>query len=140
MDEFNPASSNVFQGVYQPKPELNGMVYISSIERDLVVAMANNLSCYRINYSLGVQLDHNGIYTWIYPEDITNLRCDGLVEYCYEFYGFRIFGPDYYWNISKNDFYNIQSIHSFGAISPLSQAVNYMKRVEPPVPPAWPWP
>lgn len=29
-------------------------------------------------------ISHSATETWIYPEDISKLRCDGVVEFCYE--------------------------------------------------------
>ena len=38
----------------------------------------------------------------IQPDEIASIRCDGGVEYCYEYNGHRIFGKSSAWNISKN--------------------------------------
>jgi hypothetical protein len=39
-------------------------------------------------------LRHNSTYTNIYPNEIDHLRCDGLVEYCYEFNGYWVWGKN----------------------------------------------
>ena len=59
------------------------------------------------------------------PYDIKSLRCDGIVEYCYEWQNVRIFGSDARWDISKNDQGN-KDHHSGTATTPKKQAQNYM--------------
>ncbi len=62
----------------------------------------------------------------IEPYDIASLRCDGLVEYCYEYYGYRVFGSDDSWDISKpgSTFH-----HSASNIMPKVQAQQYLSQV-----------
>lgn len=31
------------------------------------------------------------------------MRCDGVVEYIYEWYSYRVFGNDTQWDVTKND-------------------------------------
>jgi len=57
----------------------------------------------RISYTLVDMLHYNQRgQTYVLSDDVTNLRCDGLVEYCYEWYNFPIL-TDYtgQWDISK---------------------------------------
>ncbi len=40
--------------------------------------------------------------TWVYPRHITKIRCDGVIEYVYEWHGYRVGGADGKWDISRN--------------------------------------
>lgn len=55
------------------------------------------------------------------------MRCDGLVEYCYEYNNVRISGPDSSWNIALAETAN-QNWHNglLTVISPKIQAFTYM--------------
>jgi HEAT repeats/Secretion system C-terminal sorting domain len=89
-------------------------------DRRNIVSTAVALSGYDIGYPVSVlgnvdMLSHEtSPGSWVDEYEITELRCDGLVEYCYELWGFEIWGKnsDHY-NISKtewveehNDFYS----------------------------------
>ena len=64
----------------------------------------------------------------IQPSIITNIRCDGVVEYVYEYYGYRVGGSDSYWNISINSLGN-KNEHSSFNITPKKQNENLLYRV-----------
>ena len=66
----------------------------------------------------------------IEPHMIIGFRCDGLVEYVYEYHGYRIYGNDARWDISKPG--NIPH-HAIG-VTPRIQAQNHMRRVTTAVP------
>lgn len=40
-------------------------------------------------------------YRWIEPSDIITMRCDAVVEFCYEYNGIRLLGPEGAWDISS---------------------------------------
>ncbi len=132
FDDF--LSNNTFQGVYRPKKAM------TDYDRGLVIALARQLKDEDIGYILTAQMQATALPTEskITPDKIQNLRCDGLVEYCYEYYGYRIFGNDQYWDISKSDGNNI--MHHAGNpllesnISPKKQAQNYMIKVQSSIP------
>ncbi len=61
-------------------------------------------------------------------DDIVNIRCDGVVEYSYEFNGVRVFGDDKYWDVS-NISRNNNEAHKGLLVTPKKQAQNYMSKV-----------
>lgn len=61
----------------------------------------------------------------IEPYDIASLRCDGFVEYCYEYYGYRVYGPNGGWDISYPSLANKDN-HSLNYIMPKSQAQDFL--------------
>lgn len=118
-----------FKGVYRPKR------YISSSNRNHVVGMARQLKDDQISYSKIWQVYY---YTTqagpkVDPCDVRSMRCDGVVEYVYEFYGYRIYGSDANWNITLNNSWAREE-HSGNAVSPRTQAVDYMTKVSSSVP------
>lgn len=120
-----------FQGVYRPN------VQPSSTDRDNFVAMGRQLISDYIPYSLTYQVTYD-VYgqtgrTWVFPADITGMRCDGVVEYIYEYYGFRVFGSDSNWDVSKWQDTNLFA-HAIGGIQPKSQAQNYLTLITTQIP------
>lgn len=125
----NFINGNNFKGVYKPK------TYISSYYRDRVAAKACELENYDIGYNLAYQVwyDTNQVGSKVDPWEIGSMRCDGVVEYAYEYYGYRIYGSNANWNIASNNLYAREE-HSGNAVSPRTQAVDYMTRVQTSVP------
>ena len=60
----------------------------------------------------------------IEPKDITQMRCDGVVEYCFEYCNYRIFGDDGKWNISKNNQSCVTHHDNVMRINPALQTVH----------------
>ena len=113
-------NGKTFKGCFKPKTS------ISSTTRDYVIATARELVTNRIGYTLIYQMDYHGNSgNYVMPYDIKSLRCDGVVEYCYEWQNVRIFGINARWDISKNDFLN-KDHHSGTTITPKDQAQKYM--------------
>ncbi len=106
---------------------------ISSAGRDQVKYVANRLANDLISYKSMGQLAFNqnilGTKTYITYEDITHMRCDGVVEYCYEFNGYRVYGDDTKWNISKANINNYNHHDVALQINPQVQANSYMTKV-----------
>ena len=103
-----------YWGTYGPK------VSITSSKRDLVVGTANNLYSEYPGYTFGAPLGYPASLfgnAKLYPSDIVNVRCDGVVEYSYEYNLCQIFGTSY-WNISIP---SINSINTHSTMSPLGQ-------------------
>lgn len=121
----NFLSNEDFQGYYSPSSG------ITSSGRDLVMATANYLKTQNISYTLSKQIDYPHLFIpgYVRPFDITHMRCDGLVEYCYEYNGYRIFGSDEYWNISTRGS-NYKDEHSISNVTPKVQA-SYMTKWTP---------
>ena len=110
-----------FDGVYRPNQTL------TASDKQSIAALARELETYDIDYILTHQMRAT---VWpdaskIEPEDIVELRCDGFVEYCYEYNGIRIFGDDEHWDISAASAENIAH-HSISNVTPKIQAEDYM--------------
>lgn len=69
---------------------------------------------------------------WVSPSEVSSMRCDGVVEYIYEYYGFRVYGSSSDWDVSKASF-DIREKHSRTNITPKKQ-VNYLTLVDDDVP------
>ena len=127
----NFIDGNNYKGVYRPKQT------ITDAERGLVVGMGKRLMTESIGWTAIGQMDINESVwinqDWVYPEDINTIRCDGVVEYCYEYYGIRIYGNDTAWDISKATFENITH-HQLAQVTPKSQAEQWMTKVSSTLP------
>jgi hypothetical protein len=116
----NFMNSKNFKGVYKPisSTRRDGIEY-----RDLFVSMGRNLISEGITYTVFEQMQYNvgssGYY--VDPNEIISMRCDGVVEYIYEWYGFRVFGSDACWDITLSS--NATKIeHSGMAVTPEIQS------------------
>ena len=65
----------------------------------------------------------------IQPSIITKIRCDGVIEYTYEYFGYKVGGGNTYWNISINNSTNFNA-HSGINITPKTQCENLLQIVE----------
>ncbi len=112
---------NKFMGIYKPKSNP------SSTTRDSYVSMSRRLvsECISYNAAYQVYYDTDAAGQWLYPEDITSMRCDGVIEYIYEYYGDRVYGDNNNWDISENN-YTTRGLHSGAAVNPSSQAQYYL--------------
>lgn len=116
---------NTFKGVYMPTSG------ITSSGRDSIVSMGRRLITEDLGYTPLSQIDHfvTSSSSWVYPEDLWLIRCDGVVEYCFEWYGYRIYGNDTYWDITRGGFLTLDH-HSGTMVTPKSQAESYMTLVQ----------
>lgn len=115
----------VYQGVYRPKVAPN------SAMRDNFRTLARTLRSEAIPYSLGFQVYYDETSTtgtWVDPHEIQSMRCDGVIEYVFEWYGFRVFGSDSYRDVTKNSSAN-RNLHSGTQVSPKTQAQSYLTKV-----------
>ena len=128
--------TNTFLGYYCPKTPM------TSNQRTMVIAYANGLetlsSAGDIVYGLTGQLFYDNYHVKdffgssnqkvIEQMDITKLRCDGFVEYCYERNNIKISGSTNNWNIAIAEYAN-QFFHtsSLDIISPKIQAYTFMQ-------------
>lgn len=128
----NFQGSNNFEGVYTPNSDPD------SSDRDMFVAMANRLANEQISYNLYYQVNYdlNSTGYWVGPADISSMRCDGLVEYIYEWYGNRVYGSSSNWDISLNSSTN-RSAHSGTSVEPDTQA-GYLTLVRATLPSNYP--
>ena len=72
-----------------------------------ILVLAELLDDYNVPYVFTHQMDHEhvGSAGSILPKEITYIRCDGVIEYCYEYYDVELLGRTvnglYYWDISN---------------------------------------
>jgi|GEM_PF-3416362 hypothetical protein len=74
-----------------------GELYKSSVSQSTaydIFYTAHDLTNEGIAYSYSPMLRSSKSSGKIHPSDITKIRCDGVVEYCYEYNGVRLQGPD----------------------------------------------
>lgn len=118
-----------YYGVYRPKQA------ITDNQRIAVIALARELETKDIGYIATHQMQATlwPDRTKIEPDAIVSLRCDGLIEYCYEYYGIRIFGSDSLWDISVSSAENLAH-HNHIDVRPKRQAQEYMTLVTTAVP------
>lgn len=118
-------ANNTFRGYYRPK------VQPSSSTRDSFKYMARRLKDEAITYSGVHQVDSAvwGIGTWVDPYDVVSMRCDGVVEYIFEWYGYRVYGSDTQWDVTRANDYWIWYYHGFNYVNPKTQAQNFLTRV-----------
>lgn len=117
-------SGKVYQGAYRPKATP------TSANRDSFLSMARRLVDERIPYNVLYQAYYNTSTagTWVDPGEITSMRCDGVIEYIYEWYGFRVYGKATQWDVTKASS-AIREHHSGSLITPKSQAQSYLTKV-----------
>ncbi|WP_066507557.1 hypothetical protein [Abyssisolibacter fermentans] len=121
----NFINGNTFKGVYKPKSG------ITSSGRDLVKATGRALRTENIGYTPLSQIDYPVSVlgqTWVFTDDISLIRCDGVVEYSYEWNGYRIYGSDDYWDISRATLGHLTH-HSLALVTPKTQAQDNMTLV-----------
>ncbi len=113
-----------FIGVYRP----NGTV--TSANRDTFVGTARTLQTENISYSLAFQVNYKDfeVGTYVDPSEITEMRCDGVVEYIYEWANFKVYGSSSYWEVSKATLAN-KDEHRATQVTPRTQK-NYLTLVQ----------
>ena len=106
-----------FKGVYRPHKPL------TDHERDLVVSTARYIAEKRIPYELSAMMiaNENNGRTRFYPKNIQKIRCDGVVEYSYEYNGIPVYGIKY-WDISLNHIPEIEIHRGIINVNPQIQA------------------
>jgi len=124
----NFMDGNTFQGICWPKNCTQ-----NSTNQNAFVAKAKLLK--EIPYIFSAQMYYGvtGTNATIQPSSILNIRCDGVVEYVYEYFGYRVGGADGVWNISKNNLNNYNA-HSGTNITPYGQCWYYLTRVSSSLP------
>lgn len=122
-DEWsNFEGNNSYLGIYKPKAAT-----MSSSLQNTFIAKARELR--GISYNVLDQIVYSaGDSIWVRPEHISKLRCDGVVEYVYEWYGFRVGGADGKWDITRNLTANYWE-HSGFFITPRKQRSGLLQRV-----------
>lgn len=110
-----------FKGYYKPKYSM------SDSKKSSVMNTAKRIATLAIPYTGLGQMGYSVMNTGrtIQPEDIATIRCDGVVEYSYEYNGIRIGGGNSDWNVSIDKDANFNA-HSGATITPEKQAANYM--------------
>lgn len=117
-DDF--LDGNNFKGTFKPNE------FASSSMRDAFVSMGRNLRTENIPYNLGYQVyyDADEVGSYVSYDEIHSIRCDGVIEYIYEWYSYRVYGEDDWWDVTEN---NVNSLgyHGLTFITPKKQ-VNYL--------------
>ncbi|HJB27040.1 MAG TPA: hypothetical protein H9662_10610 [Firmicutes bacterium] len=109
-----------YMGIYRPKKAPNAAAF------DSFVATGRKLASDNISYTLLNQLEYNTYSNWVYTSDITKIRCDGVVEYCYEWNNYRVYGADDCWDICYPSTRNKMEHSGVGSINPKIQAQQYL--------------
>ena len=106
-------ATNNFMGVYGTNTGTRTRGNITELGQDLLIEA--------INYTFYPMLTHNASSSaeTIKPENILKIRCDGVTEYCYEFWGVRLQGSDGRWDISTP---NGAKYHNQVTYSPKNQS------------------
>ncbi|WP_265975986.1 hypothetical protein [Brucella intermedia] len=92
LSEFN--DGNTFMGIYNKSS-------LTSTNRDDIKTVGRRLVSENISYTFFNMIEHTATGTWIYATDITKLRCDGVVEFAYEYNGFQLQSFGSSWDVSK---------------------------------------
>lgn len=114
--------NHTFLGIYKPAG-----YSMYTARQNSIAAKAQQLL--GISYTIFDQIDYDaGTDYYVEPEDITDLRCDGVVEYTYESLGFRVGGADGKWNIAINNSNNYNE-HIGIKITPRKQNQDLLTQV-----------
>lgn len=117
-----------FYGYYVPKTLKNYSQTDQMNLRSKVISKAHALAAinrdslgYNVLYQVWYSKDSNsnGI---VDLNEITSMRCDGLIEYCYEFYGLTVYGD----NISKFNT-SIRNNHCAPNVTPKQQIKHHLQ-------------
>jgi hypothetical protein len=108
---------NTYQGTYRPKTAP------SSASRDNFVYMGRRLKDEQITYDSIYEVNYNTSTAGsrVESHEITKMRCDGVVEYVFEWYGFRVQGSDALWDVTKAGLHN-RDAHGVPGATPKNQA------------------
>ena len=119
----NFIAGETYMGTWKPKGSP------TSANRDLFKSRARFLKDEQIPYTVYHQVDYNVSTsgTWVDLSEITKIRCDGVIEYTYEWYGFRVYGGDSDWDVTKVGSAN-RSRHYITNIGPKGQT-SYLTKV-----------
>lgn len=115
--------NNTYKGTYKPNTSQ------TADQRMLFVTKARELATENIEYNVYYQVNY-AISTagdWVDANEITSMRCDGVVEYIYEWYGFKVYANGDYWDVTKAGLNNKET-HAGVAITPSKQK-NYLTAV-----------
>lgn len=126
MSEF--IDDEEFYGYYVPHKFATLSTAAANNMRNNIIATAKKLHertkddlKYNLAYQVWYSKDKNNNET-VDIEDITSMRCDGFIEYCYEANNASVYGE----NISKFDI-SIRNDHSGTKITPQKQAKQYLQ-------------
>ena len=96
---------------------LNDVIYMASLLKNI----NKNILSYNVLYQVWYTTDKDKDEIVDYHE-ISSMRCDGLVEYCYEYYGLSVYAG----NISTFDT-TIRNVHVSPNITPKQQIKHYLQ-------------
>ena len=104
FNEFKYPDSNTALNYYGSYYRPGATVYTQIVTLADTLCENYNIT-YVFNRQLSLKWSVNTIVDRIEPVDILSIRCDGLVEYCYEYHGIQLLGSSTHWNISNPDHY-----------------------------------
>lgn len=125
-DEF--LDGNSFLGVYRPMGTT-----ITETEARGFVSKARQLRGISYTFLDQINYDPATAGTWVDSDEIFRLRCDGVVEYVYEWYGYRVGGADGRWDITRNRLENYWEHLGFN-ITPRKQNRSLLYKVQSSLP------
>lgn len=114
------------QGYYRPSSTT-----LTSSQRDAVCGTATELANERLGYVFTQPIRYSIASATPYKHPISEIvaiRCDGFVEYAYEYNDIRVYGDDTYWNISRTG-ESYMDEHGGFQLTPRKQANDYMVRL-----------
>ncbi|MBR5367642.1 MAG: hypothetical protein IK138_00030 [Lachnospiraceae bacterium] len=77
------------------------------------------------SYYFWGQIYYEASGTYVLPREVLGMRCDGLVEYVYEWFGFPVYGGQF-WDITKNDTDCFDQHDTLTTINPRLQHEDYL--------------
>lgn len=119
--QYAPWSSFVGSNTYQGPPQYKyGM---TANDSQNVINVARLLANKNNIIYTGIDMMHGfSTGTYIYPDNVKALRCDGVVEYCFEWYNFPIMSPGAgMWDISNKNYIWRHSSAVTANLNPVSQ-------------------
>lgn len=125
---INGANISRYYYTSNDRPDTDELEDIRDKARELRLNSNSTSKIYTYHFFRQIMYNIVPGQTKVYPDDITGFRCDGVVEYVYEYYGHRIYGNDTYWDISTmgENYRNQHTTARNNWIHPKYIAENYM--------------
>ena len=114
-------AGNTFKGYYKPTSSM------TTSQKNAVASTARKLAAYVIPYTFAGQIGYSAMNDGhkLTPADLATIRCDGVVEFSYEYNNIRISGNSSTWNICIDKTENFNQ-HSGTTVTPIKQATQWM--------------
>lgn len=122
-------NGNTEIGYYRPS---SATASFDAEKRQAITNTAREIGYNRIPYYILVPIQYDSVPSSQYyysPDDIKTIRCDGVVEYCYEYNLIRVSGVGNTWNIARNDTSSQMWHEDLVHVNPKTQATQYMVKI-----------